>query len=78
MGPVWDMVSDIMEGKVKKVKGKDFKIPKSLHHFNGMGGVPDDVLKDMLTRVVESVVHQGLLRTVRTLQGSHGTSGADT
>ena len=55
MGPVWDMVSDIMEGKVKKVKGKDFKIPKSLHHFNGMGGVPDDVLKDMLTRVVESV-----------------------
>ena len=54
MGPIWDMVSDIMEGKVKKVKGKEFKIPKSLHHFNGMGGVPDDVLQSMLTRVTES------------------------
>ena len=55
MGPVWNLVNDIMDGKVKKVKGKDFKIPKSLHHFNGMGGVPDDVLATMLTRVVDSV-----------------------
>lgn len=52
-GSIWELISDILEGRVKKAKGRDFKIPKSLHHFNGMGNMPDTVLKQMLTRVVD-------------------------
>ena len=38
---------------MKKGKGRDFKVPKSMHHFNHMGPVPDDVLLGFLTQVTE-------------------------
>ena len=52
-GKIWDQVDLIIGGKVKKGKGRDFKVPKSMHHFNHMGPVPDDVLLGFLTQVTE-------------------------
>ena len=52
-GKIWDQIDLIIGGKVKKGKGRDFKVPKSMHHFNHMGPVPDDVLLGFLIQVTE-------------------------
>ena len=52
-GKIWDLLDLIIDGKVKKVKGRDFKIPKSLHHFNHMGPLPDDIIEGFLAQVTD-------------------------
>ena len=52
-GKIWDLIDLIIDGKVKKVRGRDFKIPKSLHHFNHMGPLPDDIIEGFLGQVVD-------------------------
>ena len=52
-GKIWDLIDLIIDGKVKKVRGRDFKIPKSLLHFNHMGPLPDDIIEGFLGQVTD-------------------------
>ena len=50
-GEIWSKISKILGGNVVKLKGRDFKVPRSLHHFTQMGAIPDSVLAGLLENV---------------------------
>ena len=50
-GEIWTKIAKILDGNVVKIKGRDFKIPRSLHNFTQMGAIPDSVLAGLLENV---------------------------
>jgi len=50
-GDLWEKIARILEGNVTRVKGREFKPPRSLTHFNQMGNIPDEVISEFLENV---------------------------
>jgi hypothetical protein len=54
-GKIWSHIDLIIDGKVKQTSKRGFKVPKSMHHFNQMGTLPDDVIESFLSNVVNGL-----------------------
>lgn len=54
-GPVFDLIAQIFKGECANLKStnKPVKPPTGVGHFKGMGGIPDNKLKEWLEKVVQ-------------------------